>query len=167
MRRPRVVEYLGLEGGVGLTDALIGRSEVIDLIQRYGDSNLWVLGAGAIPPNPSELLGSTAMQRLLAELRNRFDYVVIDAPPALPVTDPAVLATVADGAIMVVGSGIVHKDQLRRSIASLETVSGRVLGVLVNRVPARHAGAYQQYEYSHDAPAGAETRRERRRVRTS
>ena len=61
LRRPKVLEYMGLEGGVGLTDALIGRTDVIDVIQPYGGTNLWVLGAGPIPPNPSELLGSTAI----------------------------------------------------------------------------------------------------------
>ena len=81
LRRPKVLDYLGLEGAVGLTDALIGRAEVFDVIQPYGGTNLWVLGAGPIPPNPSELLGSTAMRSILNHLTSRFDYVVIDSPP--------------------------------------------------------------------------------------
>ena len=68
LRRPKVLDYLGLEGAVGLTDALIGRADVFDVIQPYGGTNLWVLGAGPIPPNPSELLGSTAMRSTLNHL---------------------------------------------------------------------------------------------------
>ncbi len=164
LRRPRVLDYLGLEGGVGLTDALIGRVDVFDVIQPYGGTNLWVLGAGPIPPNPSELLGSTGMREALAKLSDRFDYVIIDAPPTLPVTDAAVLATLVDGAIVVAGSGIVHKDQLHRTLAALESVSGRVLGVIVNRVPAGKRGGYARYEYAYDTPEDSATRRERRRI---
>ena len=119
-----MLDYLGLEGAVGLTDALIGRSDVFDLVQPYGGTNLWVLGAGPIPPNPSELLGSTAMRSLLTHLASRFDYVVIDSPPTLPVTDAVVLSSLVDGVIVVVGSGVVQRDQLVQTLENLESVAG-------------------------------------------
>lgn len=162
LRRPKVLDYLGLEGAVGLTDALIGRADAIDVIQPYGGTNLWVLGAGPIPPNPSELLGSTAMRSLLTQLGSRFDYVVIDSPPTLPVTDAVVLSSLVDGVILVVGSGVVQRDQLVHALESLESVAGRVLGLVLNRVPASSAGAYGTYSYA--APDDAATRRERKRV---
>ena len=130
LRRPKVLEYMGLEGGVGLTDALIGRTDVMDVVQPYGGTNLWVLGAGPIPPNPSELLGSTAMRSLLSNLGSRFDYVVVDAPPALPVTDAVVISKLVDGAIVVAGSGLVERDQLALTLESLESVNGHVLGIV-------------------------------------
>ena len=162
LRRPKVLDYLGLEGAVGLTDALIGRAEVFDVIQPYGGTNLWVLGAGPIPPNPSELLGSTTMRSTLNQLASRFDYVVIDSPPTLPVTDAVVLSSLVDGVIVVVGSGTVQRDQLARTLESLESVAGRVLGLVLNRVPPSSAGAYGSYSYA--APEDEATRRERKRV---
>ena len=162
LRRPKVLDYLGLEGAVGLTDALIGRSDVFDLVQPYGGTNLWVLGAGPIPPNPSELLGSTAMRSTLNHLASRFDYVVIDSPPVLPVTDAVVLSSLVDGAILVVGSGTVQRDQLAHSLESLESVAGRVLGLVLNRVPPKAGSGYGSYSYA--APEDEATRRERKRV---
>jgi len=161
-RRSKVLEYMGLEGGVGLTDALIGRTDVIDVIQPYGGTNLWVLGAGPIPPNPSELLGSTAMRSLLGHLSSRFDYVVIDAPPAPPVTDAVVISKLVDGAIVVAGSGIVERDQLALTLESLESVNGHVLGIVLNRVPVKHSQQYGGYAYV--MPEEDSTRRERKRV---
>jgi capsular exopolysaccharide synthesis family protein len=162
LRRPKVLDYLGLEGAVGLTDALIGRAEVFDVIQPYGGTNLWVLGAGPIPPNPSELLGSTGMRSLLNHLTSRFDYVVIDSPPTLPVTDAVVLSSLVDGVIVVVGSGVVQRDQLARTLENLESVAGRVLGLVLNRVPTNSAGGYGTYSYA--SPEDEATRRERKRV---
>ena len=171
LRRPKVLDYLGLEGAVGLTDALIGRAEIADVVQRYGDTNLWVLGAGQIPPNPSELLGSATMRSTLEHLASRFDYVIIDSPPTLPVTDAVVLSSLVDGVIVVVGSGLVQRDQLGHTLESLESVAGRVLGLVLNRVP-RHRTGYGTYGYGYgtygystdtsDAPDSTTTRRGRK-----
>ncbi|MCU1537942.1 MAG: cell shape-determining protein [Humibacillus sp.] len=154
LRRPRLLEYLGFEGAVGLTDVLIGRLTLSDTLQQFGGSTLWVLGAGAIPPNPSELLGSTTMQDLIAELRTTFDFVIIDAPPLLPVTDSAVLSTVADGALVVVGANIVTRDQLRHALESLDAVNGTVLGLVLNRVQAKDGGSYGTYSYAYEQHTG-------------
>jgi succinoglycan biosynthesis transport protein ExoP len=144
LRRPRLLEYMGLEGSIGLTNVLIGEAEIDDVTQSFGDS-LTVLGAGTIPPNPSELLGSQAMAHLLAYLEERFDYVIIDAPPLLPVTDAAVLAKLADGAIIVVGSKIIKREQLDRALQNLENVDAHVLGVVMNRLPISGPDAYTYY----------------------
>lgn len=150
LRRPRLLDYLGLEGAVGLTDVLIGRVEVDDALQPVGASSLAVLGAGPVPPNPSELLGSTTMAELIQALRSRYDYVLIDAPPLLPVTDAAVLSAVVDGALVVVGAGIVSKEQLRHAIASLDAVNGQILGLIMNRVLSKDgASAYGSYRYDY------------------
>lgn len=121
LRRPKLLDYMGMEGSVGLTNVLIGEADVEDVLQPFGDS-LMVLGCGPIPPNPSELLGSEAMTHLLHRLEQRFDYVVIDAPPLLPVTDAAVLSKVADGTIVVVGAKIVKREHLSRALTTLENV---------------------------------------------
>lgn len=150
LRRPRLLDYLGLEGAVGLTDVLIGRVEVDDVLQPVGTSGLEVLGAGPVPPNPSELLGSRPMADLITALADRYDYVLIDAPPLLPVTDAAVLSTVVDGALVVVGAGIVTRDELRHALDSLDSVNGQVLGLIMNRVQAKDgASAYGSYRYDY------------------
>ena len=132
---------------------------------------MWVLGAGPIPPNPSELLGSTAMRSLLANLASRFDYVVIDTPPILPVTDAVVLSSLVDGVIIVVGSGVVQRDQLVHGLENLESVAARVLGLVLNRVPVNSAGyggyGYGTYGYSSytmEIPKDEATRAERKRA---
>ena len=162
LRRPKVLEYMGLEGAVGLTDALIGRADVFDVLQPYGSSKLWVLGAGPIPPNPSELLGSSGMVNVLERLMASFDYVVIDAPPTLPVTDAVVISKLVDGAILVVASGMVQREQLSRALELLGSVNGRVLGVVLNRVPASDVQHYGGYGYSStDEPRGEQGGRKR------
>ena len=147
LRRPKVLQYMGLEGGVGLTDALIGRADVFDVLQPYGSSRLWVLGAGPIPPNPSELLGSSGMVTVLDKLLGSFDYVVMDAPPTLPVTDAVVISKLVDGAIVVVGSGMVQRQQLARTLELLGSVNGRVLGLVINLVSASDVHHYGGYGY--------------------
>src|SRR5699024_9317683 len=87
LRRPKVGEYLGLEDGIGVTTVLIGKASLEEVIQPWGNGNLHVLLAGQIPPNPSELLGSTAMKNIIQRLEQSYDMVIIDAPPLVPVTD--------------------------------------------------------------------------------
>lgn len=87
LRRPLIANRLGLDDGVGTTSVLIGKVHLRDALQKYTDTDLWVLSSGPIPPNPSELLQSNAMEKLLGQLRDEFDIVILDAPPLLPVTD--------------------------------------------------------------------------------
>ena len=147
LRRPRLLSYLGLEGGVGLTDVLIGRVALKDVAQRFGEHRLMVIGSGATPPNPSELLGSEPMKAVLDDLRGRFDYVVIDAPPLLPVTDAAVLSRRTDGTVLVAGAGIVNSDQMLEALDTLDAVNANVLGIVLNRVQRGSRGNYYDYRY--------------------
>lgn len=148
LRRPKVAEYMGIEGAVGLTDHLIGKADLDDVVQPWGAGNLSVLPAGQVPPNPSELLGSKAMITLLEKLDQTYDTVIIDAPPLLPVTDAAILSKlVSGGAMMVVGSGKISKHQLEAAVASLATVGGRLVGVILNLIPMKGANAYGYYGY--------------------
>ncbi len=150
LRRPRLLDYLGFEGSVGLTDVLVGRVDVEDVLQPFGRTGLRLLGAGPIPPNPSELLGSANMEQLVADLSERYDYVLIDAPPLLPVTDAAVLSTIVDGALVVVGAGVAQREHVRRALESLEAVNGSVLGLILNRVKVKDFGSgYGTYEYDY------------------
>lgn len=147
LRKPSIARYFDLEGAVGLTTVLIGEAEVDDVLQPWGDGKLQLLASGEVPPNPSEILGSDAMVRLLDELSSRFDVVLIDSPPLLPVTDAAVLGRVAGGVLVVASTMNVHKAQLKQALTQLEAVGVRVLGVALNRVPATGDGGYYYGEY--------------------
>jgi succinoglycan biosynthesis transport protein ExoP len=166
LRRPRLLHYLGLEGRVGLTNVIIGQAALDDVLQPFGDTGrIMVLGAGSIPPNPSELLGSDAMARTLRQLEDRFDYVIVDAPPLLPVTDAAVLSAIAGGTVVVVGCGVVKKEQLARALAVLDGVSANVLGLVVNRLPVRGADAETYYREGYAPLSPDRSRKERARDR--
>ncbi|WP_188037063.1 polysaccharide biosynthesis tyrosine autokinase [Actinotalea sp. JY-7885] len=161
LRRPSVARYMGIEGNAGLTTVLIGRATVDDVVQPWASGQLHVLPSGQIPPNPSELLGSRTMADLLAMLSTRYDVVIIDTPPLLPVTDAAILARLTGGAIVVAGAHLIHQGELKQSLGALEAVGARVLGLVLNRVPFRTPGNYAYYDYAPLEPT-SEKRRSRR-----
>jgi len=160
LRRPRVASYLGIEGAVGLTDVLAGRADADDVLQPWGDGRLMVLPSGPTPPNPSELLGSTQMTTLMAELESRADLVLVDAPPLLPVTDSSVLASVCDGVILVVRSGRTTREQAARAVETLRRVDANTYGVVLNMAPSKGPDAYA-YGYGY-APEPVRQARHRR-----
>ncbi|WP_375385848.1 polysaccharide biosynthesis tyrosine autokinase [uncultured Microbacterium sp.] len=149
LRKPKVAEYLGIEGGAGLTDVLIGRASLADVMLPWGQRSLFVLPAGRIPPNPSELLGSDQMRTLLDALERDFDVVLCDAPPLLPVTDAAILARRTSGAIVVVAAGRTNKRQLDGAVDALITVDAKVAGVVMSMVPTRGPDSYYSYGYGY------------------
>jgi len=147
LRRPSVANYINLDGTVGLTDVIIGRASLSDVVQPVGRGNLQVLLSGRIPPNPSELLGSQPMEKLLAEATDRYDMVIIDSPPVLPVTDSALLSRFCGGVLLVVGSTEVTKPELATAIRSLEAVDASILGLVLNRVQASELGHYGYHHH--------------------
>ena len=156
LRRPKVADYLGVEGSVGLTNVLAGQHKLDDVLIDWNDGLLTLLSAGTIPPDPSELLSSKHMESLLASLGERYDILVIDAPPLLPVTDAAILARQADGALLIARYGHVKKDQLRDAASALRLAKARLIGVVLTFVPLRGSGAsYEQHRAykAMDAPA--------------
>ena len=149
LRRPKLVDYLGLEGAVGLTDVLIGKAKLSDALQRWGRNNMFVLPAGQIPPNPSELLGSAAMAKLLRDLEAEFHIVLIDAPPLLPVTDGAILAKQTSGAIVVTAAGRTQRNQLEGALKALDSVDAKVHGIVLTMMPTKGPDAYGYGAYGY------------------
>ncbi len=137
LRRPRVSEYLGIEKSVGLTTVLVGRVALDSALQQAGTPGLDVLTSGSLPPNPSEILQTKSMTALVAELRHRYEVVLIDAPPLLPVTDASLLASISDGAILVVRHGTTGREQVRTANDRLQAVGARLLGTVLSMSPAR------------------------------
>lgn len=152
MRRPKLTEYLGLERSVGLSNVLVGQVQVEEVLQPWGDGTLMVLAGGTVPPNPSEMLGSQGMTSLMERLRARFDLIIIDTPPLLPVTDAAVASLHADGVLMVVRHGRTTRAQVSSAIASLRAVDASIFGTVLNMARSRSAkrDGYDGYGYYED-----------------
>ncbi|MEA5153902.1 polysaccharide biosynthesis tyrosine autokinase [Raineyella sp.] len=147
LRNPSVAAAMGLEGNVGLTTVLLGRATVGEAAQKWGDSTLYVLPSGAIPPNPSELLGSRATETLFEQLLAAYDYVLVDSPPVLPVIDPVLIDRLVGGMLMVVSVNTTLKRDLAQAVKQLKTVDAKVAGFALNRMPnddssSRYGGYY-------------------------
>jgi capsular exopolysaccharide synthesis family protein len=147
LRKPSLADIFGVERAVGLTDVLAGRLDLDHVVQPWGDSGVTVLPSGPLPPNPAELLGSVAMGALLDRARESYDLVVIDTPPLLPVTDPAVLAARVDGAVLVARFGKTSRQQLTQARRALEAVGARQLGTVLTMVPPNKHDGYTPYRY--------------------
>lgn len=148
LRRPKVAHFLGIEGSVGLSGVLSHSVALEDALQVWGrDGALHVLASGRSAPNPSELLGSPTMEKLLDRLATDYEVVLIDAPPLLPVTDPAVLGAMASGVVLVVSAdGKTNRTDVSQAVANLKAVNARLLGLVVNRVD-EGASSHSYYDY--------------------
>jgi tyrosine-protein kinase len=158
LRRPRLSDYMGIEGAAGLTDVLIGRADLDDVLQPWGGLPLQVLASGQVPPNPSELLGSAPMTDLIEQLSSRADIVLFDAPPLLPVTDAVVLGRGCDGALLIARYGATHQPQIRQAAVRLADVDIRLFGTVLNMVRAKAPDVYQQDYRNHPATAPSSDR---------
>jgi tyrosine-protein kinase Etk/Wzc len=158
LRRPVVHRTFQLIAEPGLTDILVGKATIQETIRADVAPNLDVIPSGPRPPNPSELLGSSAMQQFIAEVRREYDYIVVDTPPTLPVTDSAVIGAAADAMIVVIRSSETEEQAAQRAIAQLRRVHTRIAGVVLNGVSRRHEQYYSYYSYG---AGGGSSRRER------
>jgi len=145
---PPVAKKLKLDAKVGLTQVLAGQVEIANAVHQLGDSNLFVLPAGRIPPNPSELLGSDKMRQLIKELSEEF-IVVVDVPPLLPVTDASLLSHSVDGVILVGSIGRSHREQMTEASSILKKVNANLFGLVLNRAPRKGLGnSYYGFGYA-------------------
>jgi capsular exopolysaccharide synthesis family protein len=134
---------------VGLTSVVIGEATLDEALQPVPDvPGMTLLGSGPIPPNPSELLGSNKMADVISQLRERFDVIIIDSPPLLPVTDPVILARLADLTLLIVGAGQTKKGQLSRAFQQVAQSGELRLGIVFNEVRRESDNSYS-YSYSY------------------
>ena len=153
-RRPSIDRIFGLKGAVGLTDYLLGKVSIDQIIHRVEGTNLFIITAGGEVPNPLELLNLPECNRLLEAFRDHFDWVILDSPPLLFAADGNLLATMADGTILVVRIGSTTYDSVTRAIQSL--CENNVLGIVVNG--AHHGELYSKYSYYHSYYYGSESK---------
>lgn len=144
LRQPSCLRALRVESDRGLADYLANLSPLDQVIQPTSIPNLSVLGAGSLPPSPTELLGSKKMSETLAYLKQRYDYVFIDSPPVIPVSDAVVLSTIVDGLIFVVRGQMTPKPIVKDALAQLGNRQSKILGLVLNRVNMK-SGEYRNY----------------------
>jgi capsular exopolysaccharide synthesis family protein len=146
LRRSRFHTIFEVENQPGLTEYLTGQKTMDEVILSTTVENLFVMGCGATPPNPAELVGSQKMADTLSELRAHYDYVFLDAPPVIPVSDAILLSSMVDGVVLVVGGQKTPKRLVRNARKRLGAAQAKILGVVLNRVNLQ-SGDYSDYYY--------------------
>ena len=147
LRRPNVHRVLRLDRGPGLADVLRERIKIENVIRDTRIENLWSISSGRVPPNPSELIGSERMKKLMEELSAQFDLVICDAPSILVVTDPVLLATQIDTVVMVISVNNARRETIQRAKALVETANPSIAGVVLNGLEATRRHYYYYYYY--------------------
>jgi capsular exopolysaccharide synthesis family protein len=145
LRRPTLHRIFGLGNSRGLTTALLDGVPFTEVAQTTNVPGLFVLTSGPLPPNPAELVGSNRMREALEGAGGDYDMVLLDSPPVVSVADAVALATFADGVVMVVQTGKVPHEVIRRAISQILAVKGRILGVVMNGVNMKRDGYYYDY----------------------
>ena len=162
LRKPKVHTLLHARRAPGLSDVLVGKARLAEAMQRVTGSPLTVLSGGTPPPNPADLFASDAVRVLLEGLRGQFAWIVIDSPPVAAVTEPLMLAPLADGVVVVVGAEMVPREAARHTLERIAETGARILGVVLNRAPLEkyayyghyHAHYYGTYGYEETPAAG-------------
>ena len=144
LRKGGVAKAIGIDSSKGLTDVLSGDLDIPAVLHAI-EPNLWAIPAGAVQPNPVAMLASREMAIVLERVAARFDFVIIDSPPVLAVTDAAILAGLVDGVLLVTASGTTSRGGLIRTRRILEASGARILGMAVNKLDTRRPG----YGYSY------------------
>lgn len=149
LRKPKIHKYLAVDNNNGLSGVLSGFVEAEDAIKKteYGFD---CITAGSVPPNPSELIGSTKLSELLNDLGEKYDYIFIDSPPVTVVSDTLTIAAISDGVLLIARASYTPKSLLKQSINNIKITKAKIIGVVVNAVDTKkHAyGAYKGKYYS-------------------
>ncbi|MBQ6525319.1 MAG: CpsD/CapB family tyrosine-protein kinase [Clostridia bacterium] len=151
LRKPSLNRYLKLGRNFkGVTDILTGNATVEEALIQFEDLGIHVLTAGAVPPNPSEMLSAEPMQKLINDLKAAFDYVILDTPPVSVVTDAAILGRYADGALLCVRSDFAPKETVQLAKERLTAVGVRILGVVLTGFDAKNDHKSSAYSYTYE-----------------
>ncbi|MFD0680801.1 MULTISPECIES: CpsD/CapB family tyrosine-protein kinase [unclassified Paenibacillus] len=147
LRKPTMHHTFNCTNRWGITSVLSGQANLSEVVRTTAIPNLSIITAGPIPPNPSEMLASKRMVATLEELKEQFDIILIDTPPALAVTDAQIVASKCDGVVLVMDSGKVKREMALKAKANLEYVKARILGVVLNNMDRKNAESYYYYYY--------------------
>ncbi|SKA88654.1 capsular exopolysaccharide family [Caloramator quimbayensis] len=152
LRKPKIHKIFKISNQTGLSNILIEDYDLSTAIKK-ADNNLYVLTAGTLPPNPVEMISSKKMSDFIEKVKDEYDYIILDTPPVVSVTDAQILSTMADGVILVVSSGEANKEAAIRAKELLLNVNAKILGVVLNKLDIASKGGYgyrYYYYYSED-----------------
>jgi capsular exopolysaccharide synthesis family protein len=155
LRIPQCHRRLGVTNGRGLTEVLTGLATPEESIQPTAIENLFLMTSGQTPPNPSELLSSPQMRHLLEHLTHGFDHIIIDSPPALPVSDAIVVSQLVDGVVLVAAGSRTPKQQVKATLSRLRHAHAKVFGVVLNRIKIHKVDDFYPY-YKYYGPSAEE-----------
>lgn len=144
LRKPSIHKKFKISNIVGLSDVIVGKESLENAVHRY-NKNMTVLTSGKIPPNPSEMLSSKTMSKLIEHLKDEYDYVILDTPPVQAVTDSQILSTKVDGTILVVRADKTKKDGVQNAISLLKKVNANIIGTVLNGVDTSRNKYYYYY----------------------
>jgi capsular exopolysaccharide synthesis family protein len=147
LRKPQIHEVFDQKPEPGLSNLIVGQAKVSEVMRRGAISGLWLLPAGRVPPNPAELLGSRRFKDFQSSLREHFDWIVIDSPPVMAVTDPSIVAHEADGVVFVVGAEMTARRAAQTALEQLESANAQVVGAVLNRVDVQRNSYYYSHYY--------------------
>lgn len=146
LRKPTVHKKFKLSNQTGLTNILIEDKNPFEVIQKYSD-NLYILTSGILPPNPAEVVASNKLRNFINEMKNHFDYILLNSPPVIAVTDAQILSSFLDGVILVVSSGEAEKELVKKSKDLLDKVNANIIGVVLNKLELKSRKGYGYYYY--------------------
>ena len=146
MRKPKLNTYLKVKNFPGLTNVLAKTNTLDEAIQFDSELGIYVITCGPIPPNPAELIETKMMEKILSELEEKFDYILIDSPPASFITDASVLSKHADGVLMVFLHGSVTFEIAALALKNLRSAGAHILGGILNNVDTEKTGRYYYYK---------------------
>lgn len=146
-RKPRIHKIFGLPKETGFSNLLVGAAELEDVVKKTDIPDLDVITCGHIPPNPSELLGSENMKKVIGLLKDRYDKILFDSPPVLPVTDSVILSTIVDEVLLVILAGKTSRELISRAVEQLKDVSANLLGAVINNIKVGQESYYQYHYY--------------------
>lgn len=165
MRKPRTYKDVTSKLNVGLSNYLSGMVELEEAISSTNIENLNVMMCGPKPPNPAELLGTERFRQMLADLKDRYDYVIVDTPPLGSMIDAAIIASLTDGTILLIEYNTVDYKKASMVKEQLEKANARILGVVINKIPRREFKSYYYYDY--DYYYGKKSKRRRKNEDTA
>ena len=156
LRRPTIHKKFGIMNEKGIAEVIVGSSTIYEVIKRY--KKLDIITAGKIPPNPSEMLGSEKMKNIINELKEIYDYILIDSPPVLAVTDAQIISTIVDGVIFVARYGIAKKDKITLAKSQLNKVNANLIGTILHGITKGNK-IYDYYDYYGEDVSGNKKKR--------
>ncbi|MCK9860358.1 CpsD/CapB family tyrosine-protein kinase [Paenibacillus sp. ATY16] len=145
LRKPTIHRIFAQTNRLGLTNLLTSESTLQEVIKDGGIDNLDIITSGPTPPNPAELLGSHRMKTVLEELKERYDLILFDTPPVLPVTDSLIMSSYCDGVLLVIHAGKVKKAYVRKAKEKLDFVQSRIIGAVFNQMKRQDVAFVKYY----------------------